>query len=159
MSSHRALPLLFFGLMFCLAPSIKAQTLTEDNRLTFGEIVMRNNASQQDITLFSNGSYTADPAYYFYSEPELGEYTVTGQVPNHIMDITVDVASTSIQPSGGGLPFFTLVNPFTVPAVVTTNGAGTATFQIGATLRSNGSGAGFGDSAYDGVFIVTVTPQ
>lgn len=156
------LPLAVFLALFLEGQAAWAQTLTENNRLTFGRIVMRDNNAPRDVALTPTGSYVADPAYVFYAEtPQLGSYTINGQTPNAVMDIMLDVAATAITPNGGGggAAQFTLVDPFTVPAVVVTNGGGSATFEIGATLRSDGSGQTFLDANYIGNYTIIVTPQ
>lgn len=144
--------------MFCalLANPVAAQTLTQDRAMTFGDISITTNNAIREIELHPDGSYTADPGIYFYSDtPELGRYIIQGQTPLTVMNINIDVSSTIL---GLGNPVFTLHNPFTVPAVVTTDGLGNATFEIGATLRSNGSGINYSDANYNSVFSVSVSP-
>lgn len=124
--------------------------------MTFGDISITTNNVVREIELHPDGSYTADPGIYFYSDtPELGRYIIQGQTPLTVMNINIDVSSTIL---GLGNPVFTLHNPFTVPAVVTTDGLGNATFEIGATLRSNGSGINYSDANYNSVFSVNVSP-
>ena len=138
--------------------SAQAQTLTENTPLSFGRIVMHDNGSQRDLRLLSNGSYIAGTGYYIIdTPPQLGSYTIQGQVPGRIMDIAF-IAVGSLNPGGAG-PYFTLVDFFTVPSVVTTNGAGEVTFQVGATLRSSGFMGNYIDSTYNGGFTISVTPQ
>ena len=139
----------------------EAQTLVVNDHLTFGHIAMRNNSAPRDIQLLSDGDYMADPAYVFYSdEPQLARLTLTGQVPNRLMDISIDVAGVNVGPSGGGgAATFTLVNPFTVPASVTTDPSGNATFYVGATLRSDGSGNTYVDANYLGVITINIVPD
>lgn len=151
--------LLVLVLVFAGSPAA-AQTLTEDRRLSFGRFVMTDNSVARDLVLHSNGSYTADPAYIFYAEePILGRYIINGQLANTTMDITIDVAATSIAPTGGGGPRFVLVSPFTVPGTVVTDNNGDATFEIGATLRSDGFGGAFQSDSHSGQFTITVAPQ
>lgn len=151
-------PLLF--LLF-LDSGAYGQTLTQNTPLSFGRVVVTDNNAPRDITLLSSGGYIADPAYVFYAEtPQLGSYTISGQAINSVMDIFIDVAATSLGPDvGTSPPQFFLVNPFTVPATVITDGVGNATFQVGATLRSNGGGQNFLDANYSGSFTIMVTPQ
>lgn len=153
--------LLIAGFLLCLPISGHAQTLTVHDHMTFGEISMRNNSAPRDIRLLSDGDYLADPAYVFHSQiPQLARLTITGQVPNRLMDITVDVASVVVGPSGGGgAATFTLVDPFTVPASVTTDPTGFAEFYVGATLRSDGSGATYVDANYLTSVIINVVPN
>lgn len=136
----------------------QAQTLTVNTPLSFGRMVMHDNSTQRDLRLLPNGSYVAGTGYYIIdTPPQLGSYTIQGQVPGRIMDISF-IAVGSLNPGGAG-PYFTLVDFFTVPSVVTTNGAGEATFQVGATLRSSGFMGNYIDSTYNGNFTISVTPQ
>lgn len=152
---HAKILICLTGLL-CLPQKGFTQTLTEDRPLTFGDISISSNNVQREIELHPDGSYTADPGIYFYSDtPELGRYIITGQVPLTVMNITIDMSSSIL---GLGDPVFTAITPFTVPAVVTTDGVGNATFEIGATLRSNGSGINYPDANYNAVFVVTVSP-
>lgn len=155
--------LLISGLALCLCSAQgHAQTITINDPVRFGKISMRNNSAPRELRLLTDGGYIADPAYVIHaSEPELGRVTITGYPVNHPMDITIDVASTVIGISGGGgaPATFTLVDPFTVPATVTTDMTGSATFEVGATLRSDGSGNTYIDASYLGSFDVTVVPQ
>lgn len=146
--------------MACINIPASSQTLTEDRPFSFGRFVMSDNSSPKDIVLHSNGSYTADPAYVFYAEePILGRYIINGQVADATMDIVLDVAATSIAPSGGGIPRFYVVSPFTVPATVVTDSNGYAMFEVGATLRSDGMGGVFQTDSYSGQFVISVSPQ
>lgn len=152
----------FFGALIagCLALSgpAAAQTLTENTTLSFGEVAMYDNSSPRDITLLSGGGYTMDPGYYLYGNPpQLGSYTIQGQTPNWPMDIDLTLVG-SINRGGPG-PVFTVVDFFTVPAVVMTDGAGNATFQVGGTLRSSGVMGNYPDDNYTGSYTITVTPQ
>ena len=133
-----------------------AQTLTELNPLSFGRTVMRNNNSTSEITLTSAGSFTADNAYIFFTVPNLGEYNASGHTAN--TQLAVNITTPSLSPDNGGAAIFTLVDPFTVPATVTTNGSGEASFFIGATVRSDGSGTiPQNNGNYTGDIIVTIT--
>jgi hypothetical protein len=144
--------------LFSLSPGVAAaQTLTQNTPLRFGRVVMHDNGSARDLRLLPSGAYTADTGYYIIDQaPQLGSYTVENQAANAIMDVIITPTGT-VQPSGGG-PYFTLVDFFTVPALVSTDGNGNATFQVGATLRSSGIG-NYASTTYDGGFTITVTPR
>jgi hypothetical protein len=153
--------LLTLLLLLALPHQGQAQTIVVDNNMTFGHLSIRDNSANRDIVLLPTGSYVADPEYIFYSdEPALGQITISGQPPSALMDVTIDLV-TPINISGGGCctASFSLINPFTVPAVVVTSPAGTATFQVGGTLRSDGTGTPFLDATYLGIFSVSVAPN
>lgn len=140
-----------------LSGPANAQTLTQNTQMRFGRIVMHDNGTPRDLRLLPSGSYSADSGFYIIDQaPQLGSFTIEDQALNSIMNITITAIGT-MQPGGGG-PYFTLVDFFTVPAVVTTDGNGDATFQVGATLRSSGIG-NYGSTTYDGGFTISVAPQ
>lgn len=144
--------------LLCWPCKGQAQTIIENQRMRFGTIVMHDNSSPKDLQLLPGGGFVADYSGYYIidSGPQLGSYTVQGQTPNWPMNITLSPATT-IHRSGGG-PFFTLVDFFTVPASVMTDGLGSATFQVGATLRSSGFMGNYVDDAYNGQYTITVSP-
>lgn len=135
----------------------QGQTLTQDRPLRFGEIATTANNAIREIQLHANGSYTASPGIFFYGDtPQLGRYRIENQAASHIMDITISTNATML---GAGNPVFTLHDAFTVPAVVITDNLGNATFEIGGTLRTNGSGIAYPNGNYNALFTVTVAPQ
>jgi hypothetical protein len=80
---------------------------------------------------------------------------VDGYTP--LTPLLINVNATNLTASGGGAAFFSTGDTFTNPAIVITDLTGSATFEIGATLSSNGSGAGFIDSDYTGTYTISVT--
>lgn len=143
-----------------LTPDIAAaQTITQNTPLRFGRIVMHDNSSQRDLRLLDSGGYTADSGYYIIDQaPQLGSFTVEDQAANSVLDITMVPVGTLLSVGGGGgTAFFTLVDFFTVPPVVVTNGDGDATFQVGATLRSSSIG-NYANETYNGNFNITIAP-
>lgn len=145
-----------FAFLVLFAAPVSAQTLTENSPLTFGQIAMTDNNSAHQIILLTNGSFTADPAYIFFTTPQLGSYTINGQAPN--TDLTINISPNPIRALGGGGPEFTLIDTFTRPAIVRTDATGDVTFEIGGTLVSNGSGGAYLDDRHEGDFLVSVTP-
>ena len=141
--------LLFFPL------DLYAQTITENIPLSFGRVVLVDNSVSRDIELLPSGSYVADSAYIFFSEPRLASVTVDGCTP--LTPLLINVNATNLRASGGGAAFFSTGDTFTNPAIVITDLTGSATFEIDATLSSNGSGAGFIDSDYTGTYTISVT--
>lgn len=135
---------------------VKAQTLTENISLSFGKVVLTDNSSSHRIILLSSGGFTADPQYIFFSEPRLANVTVDGYPPS--TPLTVSVGTTNLNKSGGGSAFFFTSDVFTNPAIIVTDSFGSATFDVGATLSSNGSGSNFVNNNYQGNYTVTVSP-
>lgn len=135
-----------------------AQTLSQLQPLSFGRVVMHDNSSPRDLRLLPNGNYSAGSGFYMMGpSPQLGTYRLENGAANAVMDVTFNLAG-SITPDSGGAGFFTLVDFFTVPTNVITDNDGNVTFQVGATLRSNGSGT-FSNSDYTGALTITVEPR
>jgi hypothetical protein len=144
------------ALFVCDAKGAFAQTITENAPLTFGKLVLVDNSSVKTVTLLASGSYTADPDYIFFSDPQLGNITVDGYPP--FTPLSVSVGLTTLNSLGGGSAVFSTGTTFTNPAVIATDAAGSVTFDVGATLSSDGSGVIFTDNDYEGVYTITVSP-
>jgi len=144
------------ALWILYAPAINAQTITENASLTFGKIVITDNSSARSIEMLSNGGYIADPQYIFFTEPQRANITVEGYNP--FTTLSVSISSPTLNRSGGGPAFFSISDVFTNPAIIETDSVGSATFEVGATLSSNGNGAGFTNNDYEGNYTVTITP-
>ena len=151
--SHANL-LLAFVLIFFALPA-QAQSVTIDQPMDFGRFVLTDNAAPRTIAFNTGGTYTADTEFIFLTTPEFGEVTVTGFPPLTVL--TVSMSSTGMTGCCVG-PNFSMSSPFTRPPVVTTDASGEASFQVGATMASDGSGVTHMDDTYDGSFSVTVTP-
>ncbi len=145
--------LTFILILFALPAN--AQTVTIDQPLDFGTFVIADNATPRTIAFNAGGSYTADPEYIFFTTPEFGEVTVTGYPA--LTTLTVTIGTTNMTDCCAG-PNFSMSTGFTRPSVVTTDASGEATFEIGATMSSNGDGSTYVDGTFDGTFSVTVTP-
>ncbi|MAZ76799.1 MAG: hypothetical protein CMH31_05805 [Micavibrio sp.] len=131
-----------------------AQTITENQPLDFGRFVLVDNAAPRRIRLLPSCSFNADPEYLFFTDPQCGSYTITGQAPN--TTLTVNITTTTMT-NGGGANFVTL-STFTRPNMVRTDALGEVTFEIGATMDSDGGGSTHIDGAYNGTYTITVTP-
>jgi len=133
-----------------------AQTITENISLSFGKIVLVDNSTAKTVELLPSGSYLADPDYIFFSEPRLGNITVDGYPP--LTPLIVSIGTTTLDSTGGGLASFTTSDTFTNPAILITDLSGSITFDVGAKLTSDGSGAIFTDNDYEGVYTINVSP-
>lgn len=137
-----------------LISTAHAQKITENQPLRFGKIVLIDNNAPRQIELFPSGTYSADPEFIFFTDPQLGNITVDGYTPGTNLTVTVGVTNLT----KGGSAIFTTSNSFTNPASVVADGTGSATFDVGATLTSDGNGGSFSDGSYTGNYSVTVTP-
>ena len=136
--------------------SVQAQTITINQPLDFGRFVIVDNAAPRTITLLPGGGFTSDPQYLFFIDPTMGNITVDGYPA--FTPLTVTVGTTTLNPVGAGTANFTTSSTFTNPAVIVTDATGSVTFDVGATLSSDGGGAVHTDTNYNGSFTVNVTP-
>lgn len=133
-----------------------AQTIIENHPLTFGKFVLSNNNAQHEIMLQQNGTFIADPSYIFFEDPQLATITVEDYAP--LQPLFVTVGTTVLLPSMGGGANFSVSDSFTVPEVIITDANGSATFDVGASLTSNGNGNIHSDSRYQGTYNISVIP-
>jgi len=131
-----------------------AQTITENQTLDFGRFALVDNAAPRTIQLLPGGGFVADPQYMFLIDPQMGNVTVDGYPPATPLTVTV---STIALNNGGGANFSTSAT-FTNPAVIVTDGAGEVTFDVGATLTSDGGGAIHNEGGFTGTYTITITP-
>lgn len=131
-----------------------AQTITENQPLDFGRFVITDNSASHQIRLLNSCGFNADPEFVFFIDPQCGNYTVTGHPPN--TNLTITVTTTTL--ANGGSATFTTNSTFTRPNNVRTDALGEATFDVGATLVTDGTGTSFIDGAHNGTYTITVTP-
>ena len=133
-----------------------AQTITENQPLSFGRVVLVDNAAGRQIELLAGGGFNADPEYVFFIDPEMGNVTVDGYPA--FTPLTVTITTTNVDPLGGGSTNFSTSSTFTNPAVIVTDALGSVTFDVGAILTSDGSGSTHTDDQYEGTYSMTVAP-
>jgi hypothetical protein len=130
----------------------KAQlTVTENRTLDFGTIVTRNLASVAEVTVSHTGVTTGNANAIVLEQGQSAEYIVEGGPASTVFTVTID-SDTDV--SQGGTTF-TLDN-FTTSPGLQTNGAGEATFQMGARASSLGGGVPYPDGNYSGTYDFTV---
>jgi len=127
-------------------------TVTQVDKLSFGNIVVLDNSTISEITVSTQGkvTYTNDiriidlghPAYFV-----LSEFTTYTQLFTVASVLTAESVS-----SYSGSQQFTLTN-LTTASSVTTNATGIAEVIIGGTLQSSGSGT---NMYYDDTYISTL---
>jgi hypothetical protein len=132
-----------------------AQTITEDQQLSFGTIVVADTGSNHDLELLPNGGYSNDPGIYVIDPPEVGEYTVTGATPSSNYTVDFNSGGPTLLQLGAATDF--QVHDFTTqPAALQSDGSGEFSFSVGATLTSLAAGT-YVDGNYDGSLQITVT--
>ncbi len=153
----KALYLSFFACILLGATGVRAQTITEDQPLTFGQIAITDNSVPRTISILSDGSIISDPEYIFFIDPQRGQITLDGYLPNTTYTVTFS-NPTTVSPTGIGTSNFSIGVISTIPAVIMTDGTGSITFNTYAVLTSDGLGGTHTDDLYQGTYNVTVTP-
>jgi hypothetical protein len=144
---------LFAFVFFTGAPSATAQTITETQQLSFGNIVVTDSASGHSLVLSPGGAVNfLDPAIYIIDPPQAGEYNFIGGTPNTQYDITFSNSIILLR----GATTFTVDDFVAQPATITTDGAGDASFSVGATLTTD-TGPAYADGNYSGSLDITIT--
>lgn len=135
-----------YCVLFFLSSPVYAGVTTVQS-LDFGEFVMKNNDAAYDITVNANGSYTFSAAGYIeITAPQEGVYDLDGMVPNTaIVSVTVTQASSL---AGSGFDLQMINFQETHPA--STDGAGVARIEVGATVRNNALGGSYIDQSFNG---------
>ena len=129
--------------------------VTETQQLRFGTFAMVDNDAQHIFQILPDGTLNPGPAYVIIVDGQEAQYSVTGFPASTALIITVNGGPLS--PGGCGCSEqFDVINFQNSPASPVTDGAGAATFSLGASLRSSGSTTMHPDSTYNGTGTVTV---
>lgn len=140
----------------CPAPAA-AQTVQEEEPLAFGTFVVPSNAAVSTLTVPLSGSISTTGSIIALTQGTPGRYRVGGLPGSAIVDI--DVTAAPLFGASVPLSQFFQIAAFDHPPTIITNAAGTATFRLGATLSTSGSGVPYTESTYTGTIDITVTLQ
>lgn len=148
---------LLIGFCLCvLLPgmAMAVPTLTIIDDITFGQFAVRNNDAVHTIVVDENNNFSHSAAGFVpVTDPQRGEFLLEDLPPNS--PVTVSVADTSITLNGGGVGTAFSIRDYTFTSI-TTDGAGNATFYMGATLRTSGTGQYYESGSYSGTAVMTV---
>jgi hypothetical protein len=136
--------------------SATAQTVDVTQDIDFGLVRLYDNSAQHQIQLLANGSYNADPEFIFHRFPALGEVEVSGFTPNTDLKITFTPSPGAALPQNGMGSAFEIINMFTVPPTIKTDGTGGLDFRVGGTLQTDGLGGVYQDTHFLGTITVNV---
>ncbi len=134
-----------------------AQAITESQRLDFGSFALSSNVASSTLSVPSDGGPVVPTGNIHIIQPgNRGIYQLTGFPPNTALTITVvpTAISTVVNPLLN--ESFTVISIDSAPFVMS-NGVGSVTIYVGATLSSSGNGNTYIDSAYNATFDITAT--
>ena len=139
-----------------LMGSAQAASLTQTQPMDFGTVAILDFSTVSTVVLSPDGSYVASPQIAVTSSPTPARFEATDFPPNTAG--TVSVTDGTVTEGGNGTgETFTVTDFVTDPAVAMTDGAGDFTFDLGATLTTEGDGGAYPSGAYTGTITVTVT--
>jgi len=137
---------------FVISSPAHAFTLTEDQALDFGRFIVVSNSSASSVILSPNGNINSNGDILVYKDAQAGSYSITGAPPLAATTITVTpdpLDLTIVNNRFFRADTFTFSNS-------TTDGDGNMSFNIGATITSDGAGT-YNAATYTGGYVVTVT--
>lgn len=141
-----------------------AFTFTEDVALNFGTFVAISDATNTaTLAIDATGATTVTnnaPALIIELVSGVqGQFTISGAAPTTGLNVTLPTSVTlTCGACSGSQPDF-VVNTFvddSVAGVVTTDGSGGATLDVGATLNTQADANPYEDGVYSGAYTVSV---
>ncbi len=147
-----------FAVIFLLTttPALAQETMTEVERLRFGLFSLHDNDAAHTIVIDAGtNNFTADPAFVMAGpDPQRGEYLLENLPAN--TEVTVTINPGGLTPGGGaGADVFTIDGYTVSPSPVMTDGSGTATVYVGATLHTLGDAVIYSSDDYQGDLDIT----
>lgn len=131
------------------------QTFDQARSMDFGRIALTTYSQVGTLVVHPDGSYTATPEILVLDPPSAARFDATGFPANTAATLSVTDADATLGGGGAGQAF-TIRDFVSAPGVLSTNGAGNMTFDLGATLRSAGDGQVYPDGSYSTTITLTL---
>lgn len=139
-----------------LPQNAHAQSISTQQALSFGQLLIRNNNSAHTVTVSPNGSTSYASGIMSVQNAVPGIYDLLGLIPDSDVSITISPPVLTLTCGCGG-PDFTLDNFTISPATPHTDGVtGNTTFRLGATLHTSGTSATYIGVNYTGTMTVEI---
>jgi hypothetical protein len=142
-----------FGCAGLMISSPVSAAIVETQSLGFGTFALQDNDGAYSIIIAPTGSIAANSHFLFFADGQEGQYDVSGFPAATPLIINVSVNPLN---HGGGGESFTISAPAVHPASPVTDGSGNASFGLGATLTTSGTGTMYFDGAFNGSVTITV---
>lgn len=151
MFEHKAK--LILVLLLCALPFEAIAQVSTVQALNFGNWISKNNDSQHDITINTDGSFSFDSAGFIQiSAPTEGVYDITTANINTAVTSVVVAQNDALLGAGGTI---NMVN-FQEQHSATSDGAGVVRVIVGATARTTGNGSAYNDTTRNGSIDITI---
>jgi hypothetical protein len=151
MSSYKTLIAMVFLLHVAFIATAQAQVI-ELQQLQFGEWVVTDNATEQTVTVNTDGSSSNSSGLIMLQSPQEGVYRIEGLLPFSTI-IGFDIVMTEPM-DGPGVPTFSMDSFQTSADPV--DGNGETILRLGATARTTGDGQGYPDGTYNGELTIDI---
>lgn len=133
-----------------------AAQLIQIQPLDFGTVTLLDSSTVGTVALAPDGTYVASPQIAMTSPPTPARFEATDFPPNTAGSVSVTDGTVTEGGNGTGQTFS--ISSYVIdPAVAVTDGNGDFTFDLGATLSTEGDGNAYPSGAYTGTITVTVT--
>ena len=140
--------------LMCLAHDVCLAAITEVQPVRFGSFALRNNSAQHSMAVAPDGSITADASFVRLDDGSPGVFELSGLPPS--TTLSVGMADILLAPTSGGGPSFSVSSVIFDPPVPVTDALGQVTLNVGATIRTDGSGTMYSNTDFSGVAMLVV---
>ena len=124
--------------LFTLSTPLAAD-LNIDTPLSFGEIVVRSNASASTVTVYRNGAFQSTNQVVIIKPGNPGVFTINGLPPYTTINLSVDLPASSSMNFPQTAQF--TITAVDIPSTVNLGATGSTQFKMGATLTTSGNPA------------------
>lgn len=129
--------------------------VTESSSLDFGTVVVASNSSAQSLSVGYNGNVSYSSGIFPITEPTRAEFILTDYPNNQRVFLSSSVNTPNSSSTGYTVEQFTLTD-LSVPAVITTDSSGGASFYVGGTLTTSGNSGYYGDTNYSITYRISI---
>lgn len=136
-------------------PRVQAQSLIEDQPLSFGLIGIIPSMSSGTVSVDLAGTTTTSGAIFSATSGQVGTYTATGFTA--LTAVSLSATMQTALSNAGNPPGATLsLSAFVFPDPAITDSGGQLIFDMGATLTTDGTITDYGSGIYDGTLVITI---
>ena len=125
--------------LFLFFSAYSTADLIIDSPLSFGEVVVRSNASTSTLTIYRNGSSQSTNHILIIHPGSPGVFTLSGIAPYTSVNLSVDLPASSSMNYPQTAQF--TITAVDLPSTVSLGPTGSAQFKMGATLSTSGNPA------------------
>lgn len=146
--------LLVFVSVLCVLRSAEAQTVTTVQALDFGEWLSYGNDGEHEITVNSDGSYSADGAgFVIISAPQRGIYDIENDFTPGAPVASVVISQIAALTYAGGTFH---MDAFQETHSANVDGNGVVRVMVGGTANTSGNSSPYIDGTYNGTLQIQI---